>query len=122
MPFDKAAFAKHLSDNAQAASTGKCARYVREALEAGGLNTSARPVSAKDYGPFLVGLGFMEQGAQAYVATQGDIVVLPGNASSAHGHIAGYDGSIWISDFKQSDMYGGPAFRKAGTYKIYRYP
>jgi hypothetical protein len=124
MPFDKVKFAKHLTDHALSGfGVGRCARYVREALVAGGLNTQGNPLSAKDYGPFLVRLGFAAVvTTPTYVPQQGDIVVMPGNRQSIHGHIAGYTGTQWISDFKQRDMYGGQAFRTAGTFTIYRHP
>ena len=47
---DKAA--AWLMSHAGTASRHECAKYVREALEAGGLNTIGRPTQAKDYGPF----------------------------------------------------------------------
>lgn len=46
-----------LSDHAQNRSQGRCAA-VRQALEAGGLDTTGRPNAAGDYDSFLPGLGF----------------------------------------------------------------
>lgn len=124
MPFDKAKFAKHLQDNAVPGfGIGKCATYVRQAMVAAGLNTVGNPLSAKDYGPFLIRLGFQKvDTSTVYAPARGDIAVMPSNAGSVHGHIAGYDGAKWISDFRQNDMFGGPAFRKNGRYEVYRYP
>ena len=124
MPFDKTKFASHLESNALPAyGAGKCAKYVREALVAGGLNTTGNPLSAKDYGPFLIRLGFQAVSKTApYIPQKGDIVVMPANAATIHGHIAGYTGTRWVSDFAQNDMFGGPSFRKAGTFEIYRSP
>ncbi|MGN3974750.1 hypothetical protein [Tsuneonella sp. SYSU-LHT278] len=123
MPFDKNKFARHLEDNALPGfGAGKCAKYVREALVAGGLNTAGNPLSAKDYGPFLEGLGFASHTKTSpYSPEKGDIVVLPANVGSTHGHVAGYVGSKWVSDFVQTDMFGGPSYRKAGIFEVFRY-
>ena len=53
---------------------------------------------------------------------KGDVVVIQGIPGHPHGHMAMYDGSIWISDFRQPDLYPGTAYRVARpSYKIYRY-
>ncbi len=39
--FDKEKFARYLDSHARAKSARKCAEYVREALEAGGMVTSS---------------------------------------------------------------------------------
>lgn len=120
--FDVEAAVRELAASAGAASMGQCAKYVRTALEAGGLDTSQRPVSAKDYGPFLIGLGFASVPLGAYLPAKGDVAVIqsyPGG--DVHGHIAMYDGNQWISDFKQRDMWGGPGYRQhKPSYAIYR--
>jgi hypothetical protein len=124
MPFDKQKFVEHLRANALPGfGAGKCAKYVREALVAGGLNTAGNPLSAKDYGPFLIRLGFRSVAtAMPYAPQIGDVVVMPANSASIHGHIAGYDGRNWISDFVQTDMFGGPSYRRAAVFEIFRYP
>lgn len=63
MPFDIDKAVKFALQNAEDGSQGLCATYVREALEAGGLDHSHHPLSAKDYGPTLEAQGF----AQIYV-------------------------------------------------------
>lgn len=113
---------KHLQDNAQPKSLGYCARYVRQAINAGGLVLSSQPGSAKNYGPPLVAAGYTALSAANYVPAKGDIFVMqPANGPQGHGHIAMFDGAIWISDFKQRDMWGGPTARKVQPpYVIYR--
>jgi hypothetical protein len=49
---------KYLDDNAEGEPNGHCARYVREALQAGGLDLTIHPGSAKDYGETLLAAGF----------------------------------------------------------------
>ncbi|WP_232657337.1 glycoside hydrolase family 104 protein, partial [Tenacibaculum maritimum] len=72
-------------------SVGKCAKYVRWALEAGGMETwgkakaDQRPGSAKDYGPFLLHKGFKEVSAGNY--QKGDISVIESFTNNPHGHI-----------------------------------
>jgi hypothetical protein len=128
--FDKLRFAKHLRENAQSGSTGRCAEYVRKAMEAAGLNTGGRPGAAKDYGPFLVSAGFTElykdqktpDAPADYTAESGDIAVLGTTSDSKWGHIEGYDGTAWISDFVQRDMWAGYSWRhEPTTYAIYRF-
>jgi type VI secretion system secreted protein VgrG len=122
MAFDVDVAVRHLVENAEPGPTGKCATYVREAMEAGGLNMSARPVSAKDYGPYLKGKGFRGVDLKGYVPTKGDVVVIQNyKGGDVHGHIAMYDGTQWVSDFKQRDMWGGPGYRKnAPSYEVNR--
>ncbi len=121
MSFDKTAFAKHLRDHALPGfGIHKCATYVRQAMVAGGLNTAGNPLYAKDYGPFLERLGFAKVARDRYAPQVGDIAVMPGNAHSVAGHVAGWDGRNWISDFVQSDMMPGPAYRKKGEHEVYR--
>lgn len=105
-------------------SSGKCALYVRWALEAGGLNTDGRPTTgyAKDYGPFLLKSGFTEVDQTNYAPKKGDVVVLQNyKGGNIAGHIAMYNGSQWISDFKQRDIWAGSGYRSAKPqYNIYR--
>lgn len=112
------AAAAFLGTNAAPRSRGLCARYVREALEAGGLVLADRPAMAKDYRPTLLAAGFNvvcdnpAQFANGYLPAKGDIAIIqPYPGGSVAGHIAMYDGIQWISDFRQRDMWGGPGYR-----------
>lgn len=111
---------QHLRDNALARSQGSCARYVRQALEAGGLNTTGRPDAAGDYDTFLPTIGFQAVDVNNYVPQAGDIVVHEAREGREWGHIAMYDGQNWISDFIQRDMFGGSAYRENPDYTIWR--
>lgn len=102
----------HLSSNANGSSTGYCARYVRLALEAGGMSTGDRPNSACGYDTWLQSKGFRVVNVTGtYTPQPGDIVVFEAIDGHPHGHIAMYSGQQWISDFVQRDMYGGSAYR-----------
>lgn len=109
-----------LRDHAQERSQGRCAAAVRQALEAGGLDTTGRPNAAGDYDSFLPGLGFHEVDINGYVPQEGDIVVHEPREGHEYGHIAMYDGENWISDFVQRDMFGGSAYRNDPDYTIWR--
>lgn len=101
---------------------GKCATYVRKALEAAGFNMNGHPSEARLYGPFLKKLGFKEISPNGYVMQSGDIRVwqpYPGGRSEGHIHI--FNGKNWVSDFVEPQL-GGPntGYRKHPNYKIYR--
>lgn len=109
-------FAKHLRENAEKESVSLCAQYVREALEAAGGNTAGHLGHARLWGPTLLRMGFRElpvENLDTYKPLKGDIVVIqPFKGGHKSGHIAGFDGKVWISDFPQRDFWGGPGYRR----------
>ena len=112
----------HLKNHAKSRSQGYCAKYVREAIEAGGISIRG-PISAKDYGPFLKSAGFTEYSSVppgGYEA--GDVAVIQKpDDQHEHGHMQMYSGAQWISDFKQQDFWPGSIYtEKTPSYKIYR--
>ena len=114
---------KHLREHAHDKSTHYCARYVRQALEAGGL-VGFRVPSAKDEIKLntLASIGF-KQIAEAsdnttspgYTPQAGDIAITFENGN----HAAMYDGTKWISDFRQKglDVYRNKKNSKAYIYR-----
>jgi hypothetical protein len=120
--YDVDAATRYLGQHAAPKSTHHCAAYVRAALEAGGLDMTQRPNFAKDYGPYLTRLGFKTVAATGYRPQKGDIAVIQNYAGGdAAGHVTMYDGTCWISDFKQTDMWSGQGYReKKPGYTIYR--
>lgn len=112
----------HLRARMQPKSLGLCARYVRQAIAAGGINLT-RTTSAKDYGSHLCTAGFIEYDdipSDGYRA--GDVVVIQNYiGGNKHGHMQMYDGTEWISDFRQNDFWPGAGYKKnTPSYKIYR--
>lgn len=109
-------FAKALRDNAEPESIRKCAAYVRMALEAGGGKTKGHPFHARQWGPMLLRMGFRElpvEKLDTYKPLKGDIAVIqPYKGGNDSGHMAGFDGKDWISDFFQRDFWGGPGYRR----------
>lgn len=94
-------------------SIGRCALYVRRALQKAGF--PVRPqASAYMYHTRgeLKRLGFKMIGTSSdtnYKPIKGDIAVCNAIKGHPHGHICVYDGDRWVSDFKQRRMsvYGG---------------
>ncbi|WP_293372191.1 hypothetical protein [Nevskia sp.] len=113
---------EHLNQHAGRYSQGRCAEYVRKAVEAGGLKLLRR-MSAKDYGESLELAGFYRVFAVPTVFFEADIAIVAPLVDHPHGHIAMFNGAIWISDFKQlRGIYPGPAYREhRPAIAIYRY-
>lgn len=118
--WDKDSAVDHLRSHARPESTKNCARYVREAIEHGGIALE-RTRSARDYGASLIDAGFHE--ISTALPQRGDVVVIQAIDGHPDGHMAMYDGHIWISDFRQyHGFYPGPAYREAKPpYKMYRH-
>lgn len=116
-----------LDNNAGSSSTDKCAYYVRLALAAEGFtdfNTN-HPGAAYQYDSYLTKDGFtaVAQSTQdGYAAQAGDVVVFQPVSGHSSGHIAMYDGSQWVSDFKQNNFYASNDYKtQNGSYTIYRH-
>ena len=116
-------FVQALTRNAGTTTQGRCATYVRKALEASGADTKGHSVNAKDYGPMLERDGFSKVKRDNYNAQIGDTIVFQPYPGGTAGHIQVFDGNQYISDFKQpkNGIYPGPRYRKAQvSYDIYR--
>ena len=109
---------------------GKCGEYVRKALQAGGahFNEFQPPHYGKEYGLTLERLGFHEitvDDPDHFAFVRGDVMVMqPHRGGKQAGHVAGYDGKAWISDFVQRDFWAGPDYRNQKprpSYAVYRY-
>lgn len=125
MPFDTEKFAGHLRAHAGRHSQSSCAKFVRRALEAAGADTGSHPNYAKHYGTVLLRNGFHAisvDNPDEFAFQKGDIVVMNATANGHQaGHIAGYDGTQWISDFVQRGFWPGPAYaREKPSYVVYR--
>jgi hypothetical protein len=124
MPVDVEKFTTHLRKNAKPHSISRCAKWVRDALEAGGANPTGHPATAKDWGPTLIRIGFREipvKNPSTFPFAKGDIMVMQPYKGGTAGHIAGFDGRNWISDFVQRDFWAGPHYRKERpSYVVYR--
>lgn len=119
MAWDPNAAANRAEQRSRSTSQGRCAQYVREAIEAGGIVLSHHR-DAKDYGSSLENAGFSRVSG---TPQKGDVIVIQPAPGHPHGHMAIYNGSIWISDFMQRNgFYPGPAYRTARPgYQMYRH-
>jgi hypothetical protein len=119
---------KKLNAQAKKISGGKCATFVREAIQAGGVDLQTPyPASAKDYGPYLEQYGFeavTPTPSPNYSPEKGDIAVIqPYPGGRPDGHIEMYNGTQWVSDFFQNgkDIWPGPGYRQSTpSYEVYR--
>ena len=105
--------------------SGRCAKFVRLALEHGGAVTAGHPRDAKDWGPTLTRTGFRSIAVLSpltFVFSKGDVAVIQAIASSSSGHIQGFDGTNWISDFVQPDgFWPGSRYRNENpNFVVYR--
>lgn len=117
-PGSKAAAEFSKKYNLGTRSTGSCAKYVRSYLMAAGYPLSGWPVAAADYINFLPKYGFTPvQGRATQISPEvGDISITQRFGNHKYGHIAIWNGSNWISDFKQNSVsiyrdvnaFGGP--------------
>jgi len=123
MPFDKNKAAQTATAGALPPfGIGKCAEYVRQALEAGGLNTAGHPSPAKDWGPTLIRIGFQAIADTSNNPQIGDVIVIQAIKGHPSGHMELYDGKNWVSDFIQDNMWPARAYQaEKAKYQVYRY-
>ncbi len=125
-PFDIDKAVDVLRERVGPKSRGYCARYVRIAVNAGGLVLKKYPVSAREYDPYLETQGFSKISPTplpTYTPTKGDIAVFqPYPGGRPEGHIAMYDGNHWMSDYRQQGFWPGSGYeRYKPPYAIFRY-
>lgn len=110
--------ATYVTSHVAGSSRSMCAWYVVKAMWRGGCPIGLIPAYA--YDKTLPQMGFKEVPLNDYQPKVGDISVLPKNEKSLFGHIAIYNGKLWVSDFRQKSIYPSSAYRKNGAYKIFR--
>ena len=99
-PARAAAYARK---NAHAKSKGKCAKYVRLALQnGGGYKFTGWPIAAADYANGTMTNMGMVQIDHTVPRQVGDVIVVNKSGSHPYGHIQIFDGRNWISDFIQN--------------------
>ncbi|WP_111859287.1 hypothetical protein [Acinetobacter sp. CFCC 10889] len=98
-------------------SSARCARSIRIALQTAGAKFTNHPVAAADWGGTLEEIGYKQIQPAFDNPQEGDIYIIDRTRKHRYGHIAGYTGTEWVSDFKQRsyDVYKGDV-----TYKYYR--
>ena len=101
-------------------SLGKCAMYVRLAIERAGIVISyPYPRSAYMYEEVLPKYGF--QKVKEKDVRDGTIAVWSASLAHPHGHICVKYGEFWYSDFKQKNVmcwYSGPEGSKVQYFNF----
>jgi hypothetical protein len=116
------AAADYLTNNAGTSSTGYCARSVRQALGAAGYTNFSKGVgSAYQFGDPLTKAGFSPIDSNGYTPSKGDVIVFQPVDGHPDGHVEMYNGTGWVSDFKQNSMLPSTDYSK-GSYQVYRPP
>lgn len=117
--YDNSKTVAYITKHKSLKSRSMCAWYSMKAIRNGGCYYCyIYPGYA--YNKILPKLGFEEISTENYIPKAGDISVLPKNSNSCFGHIAIYNGSNWISDFKQDDIFPGKSYKISGKYQIFR--
>ena len=117
MSWNKKAAVKYAQLHAQGKSTHYCARFVCNAVNAGGIHLTC--ANAKDLGRHLADAGFYVTHG---LLQAGDIAVIQGTQHHEYGHVCIFDGHQWISDFRQKTMYPGVEYRALKpSFIIYRH-
>lgn len=120
-------FLTSLRNRARLVSSHNCAQFIRLALKDGGADTAHFSGPARLYAPLLRSIGYYQLGCwniAHYRPMRSDIVIIQAyEGGNLAGHITAFDGRIWISDFKQKDMWSGPEYRKQQPeFAIFRLP
>lgn len=118
--FDVGATVDHVESGARNRSAGQCARYVRQALERGGIDTSGHPTSAADYKGFLDGKGFSRVPPDDWIPKPGDIIVFDRVPGHPHGHIQITTENGFCSDFRQKGFLPSRAY-EGKPFTVYRH-
>ena len=111
-------FTNFLQGISSYSSSQKCAKSIRLALESAGARFQSHPVAAADWGNTLMKIGYRQINPKFDAPKEGDIYIIDRTGKHVYGHIAGFNGTQWVSDFKQKsyDIYN----EKGLTYKYYR--
>ena len=114
--------ADYATKNAAPKSLGRCARYVRVALEHAGYKLTPQP-SAYEYwtNGIMEKMGFQKIAKNTQLQV-GDVVVFNRTPKHPHGHIAIWNGAQWVSDFKQNKFFVSTEYSKHNDYQLFRDP
>lgn len=98
-------------------SIGRCALYVRKALQAAGYKFTPNPSAYQYAHGTLSGAGFTKISTNNYTPQVGDVAVFNRSSKHPHGHIQIYDGKQWVSDFRQPNF---SPYRQHNGYSVWR--
>ena len=111
-------FTQKLVSMSRSTTAHQCAKYVRIALQSAGASFSSHPIAASDWGATLMQIGYKRIEPSFDQPQEGDIYIIKSTSRHRYGHIAGFTGSQWVSDFRQRshDVYRDSSV----TYQYYR--
>ncbi|WP_445116593.1 CHAP domain-containing protein [Acinetobacter sp. WZC-1] len=98
---DISKFIKKLESISATRSAQRCARSIRIALETAGARILNHPVAAADWGRTLTQIGYKQIKPAFDNPEKGDIYIINRTRGHNYGHIAGFTGTEWVSDFRQ---------------------
>lgn len=111
-------FIQKLKSITTQASTQKCAKSIRIALQSAGAQFKNHPVAAADWGDTLIKIGYRQISPKFDAPKEGDIYIINRTNKHKYGHIAGFSGKQWVSDFKQRSY---DVYKENGlSYEYYR--
>ena len=113
----------HINRAAGRSSQGRCARFVNDAIVAGGARNYGRG-NAYQTGASMTAAGFHDVtgGARSprdIVPEPGDVVVFDRRSGHPYGHVAMWNGTEWVSDFHQKSIIVNSAY-ESGGFRVYR--
>ena len=113
----------HINNNAEPKSISKCALYVRQAINAGGINNLSGHAYEYYDTDKLVKVGFKKIGTdiESIQLKKGDIAAFASVKGHTYGHLAMYNGIQWVSDFKQNSFWVANQYSIEKKYAIYRW-
>lgn len=117
---DISKFTEKLVSMSRSTTAHRCARYVRIALQSAGARFTDHPIAASDWDSTLTEIGYKQIRPAFDNPQEGDIYIINRTSRHRYGHIAGFTGSQWVSDYRQRshDVYKDPNV----TYEYYRLP
>lgn len=111
-----------LRKNSHETSHHRCSEYVQTAINAGFGHTGSLYLGdAHNLAGRLGEYGFAPLSWEGYQPKAGDVYVCPSIPGHPVGHTAMFDGQIWISDYRQHDMWGGGGMRHFKKGVVFRH-
>lgn len=93
-----------ITKNALTRSSGYCARYVRKGLQEAGYDLKTQAHAYQYNNGALTDAGFSKVDPRTDGLQKGDVMVMPAQGKHKSGHIQVYNGTQWVSDFKQNSV------------------
>lgn len=114
---------EYVNNNAEPKSLGKCAKYVRLAINAGGITNIFGHATEYYDTDKLVKYGFTKIGTNldSISIKKGDIAAFGSVKGHPYGHVAMWNGTQWVSDFKQKSFWVAKQYSVEKKYAIYRW-